>query len=132
MTELEARQLPLKSLAYLGDAVLEIMVRRYLVCDVSLAYGEHPSKKSLEFVTAEAQAAALEKILPSLTEEEADIYRRGRNSVHANVPKHATIAEYRAATALECVFGYLYAQEKYSRLDELFRLGYFAKENEAE
>ena len=122
MTQEEVRQIPSSSLAYLGDAAVEILVRRYLVTHP--AAGEHPSQRSLTFVTAPAQSAALEAILPHLTEDEADVFHRGRNSVHANVPKSATPSEYRRATGFECLFGYLFLTGQAARAEELFRIGY--------
>ena len=106
-------------LAYLGDAVLEVMVRRQLV----LTQAPHPSETALAYVTAAAQSDAVERILPHLTEEEA-VYRRARNSVHANVPKRATVAQYRRATGLEALFAYLHLTNNADRLDALFRLAY--------
>ena len=123
MTEIEARQVSASSLAYLGDAYMELLVRRYLIGE-GAKKGEHPSQGALKFVTASAQSAALEVILTSLTEAEADVYRRGRNCVHANVPRHATLAEYRRATGLECLFGYLSLTEQTARAETLFRQAY--------
>ncbi len=107
-------------LAYLGDAVLEVMVRRQLV----LTQAPHPSETALAYVTAAAQSDAVERILPHLTEEEEAVYRRARNSVHANVPKRATVAQYRRATGLEALFAYLHLTNNAERLDALFRLAY--------
>jgi ribonuclease-3 family protein len=66
----------------------------------------------------------MQRILPMLTEQEAAVYRRGRNNVHANIPKKATMAEYRAATGMECLFAYLYLTQSQARIDELFALAY--------
>lgn len=107
-------------LAYLGDAVLEVMVRRQLV----LSHAPHPSETALAYVTAAAQSDAVERILPHLTEEEEAVYRRARNSVHANVPKRATVAQYRRATGLEALFAYLHLTNNTERLETLFRLAY--------
>lgn len=123
MTETEARQISASSLAYLGDAYMELLVRRHLIGEGARA-GEHPSQGALRFVTAPAQSAALEVILSFLTEAESDVYRRGRNCVHANVPRHATLAEYRRATGLECLFGYLSLTGQTERAETLFRLAY--------
>ncbi len=122
-----ARQIPVRYLAYLGDAAAEIVVREYLVTDAKLSFGEHPSEKALEFVTAEAQSLAADRILPLLTEEESEVYHRGRNGVHGNAPKHATVAEYRKATGLECLFGYLYLIRRNDRMKELFCKGFLEK-----
>ena len=107
-------------LAYLGDAVMEVMIRRQLV----LTQAPHPSETALAYVTAAAQSDAVERILPCLSEEEEAVYRRARNSVHANVPKRATVAQYRRATGLEALFAYLYLTKNTERLQELFRLAY--------
>lgn len=116
MTSAEASQVPAASLAYLGDSVMEVLVRERLV---RLGV-KNPSVESLKYVTAPVQSDALERILPSLTEEEDDVYRRGRNSVHSGVPRHATPAQYRRATGLETLFGFLYLTGRAERARELF------------
>ena len=73
-------------------------------------------------MAAPAQALLVQKILPVLTEEEADVFRRGRNTSPHTVPKAASREEYQAATGLEALFGYLYLQGKTDRLNELFTL----------
>lgn len=123
LTAIEARQIPASSLAYLGDSVLEVMVREMLV----RRGAKSPSVESLKYVTAEAQCRALELISPLLTEDESDAFRRGRNSVHSGVPRHATPSQYRRATGLECLFGYLYMIGETDRARELFKAG-FAEE----
>ena len=80
--------------------------------------------EALRYVRAGAQADAVERILPVLSEQEAAVYRRGRNIGHTNVPKSATVAQYRMATGLEVLFGYLYVTGQQSRIDELFLLAY--------
>lgn len=106
-------------LAHLGDAVFELMVRSWLVL-----HGKATSKglhrATVHFVAAPAQARAVEKILPLLTQEEADVLRRGRNTSPHTIPKAASREEYQAATALEALFGCLYLQGKTERLNELF------------
>ncbi len=116
MTDADVSAVSAASLAYLGDSVLEIMVRERLV-----RHGvKNPSVESLNYVTAPKQSDALERILPILTEAEDDAYRRGRNCVHSNVPRHATPAQYRRATGLETLFGYLYLTGQNRRIRELF------------
>ena len=111
-----AEQTSAANLAYLGDCVYELLVREYLVKRGSTK----PSVDSLAYVTAGAQSKALEKILPVLTEGEEDAYRRGRNCVHGNTPKHSTVSEYRRATGFEALFGYLYVKGETERIRELF------------
>jgi ribonuclease-3 family protein len=85
---------------------------------------------ALRFVKAEAQADAIMKILPILTDEENAAYRRGRNIGHTNVPKSATVGQYRMATGFEALFGYLWLTDKKDRINELFMLAYEDKINE--
>ena len=123
MTKHEILQLPTASLAYLGDAVLEVMVRERLVLD---GKGDI-NKRALEYVTAVSQSKAVEKILPMLTEDELAVYKRGRNSTHT-APKSATRAEYSRATGLECVFAYLHLAGERERMQELFHRAFFTNE----
>ena len=111
-------------LAYLGDAVLEVLVRQRIV----LSGAVKPSEAALSYVTAAAQSDALERILPILTEAEDGVYHRGRNCVHANVPKRATVAQYRRATGFEAVFGYLHLTGDTARIAFLFDAAYPIKE----
>ncbi|MBR3991575.1 MAG: ribonuclease III [Clostridia bacterium] len=121
MTDREiALTTPIPSLAYLGDAVYEVMVRERLV----RRGVKSPSVQSLEYVTAGSQSDAVERILPHLTDEEADLFRRGRNDHHSAVPKHAAPAQYRRATGLEALFGFLYLAGEIARLRELFGLAF--------
>ena len=125
--DLSVAELSSQALAYLGDSVLELCVREHLL-RAGLSTAAHLNAASRNFVTATAQAQAMGRILPLLTEQEAAVYRRGRNNVHANIPKKATMAEYRAATGMECLFAYLYLSENQARIDELFALAYPASE----
>lgn len=71
-------------------------------------------------VRAEAQAAAVEKLLPALTEEEQAVYRRGRNAQVHSIPKNASRGQYTRATGLEALFGWLYLQGRLERINQLF------------
>ena len=101
--------------AYLGDAVYEQMVRAYLV-----AKGNCPVNRlhqmAISYVSAGAQARLAERVLPLLTEEEQDIYRRGKNASSQSGAKHASLADYRKATGWEALVGYLYLQGRYERI----------------
>ena len=116
-------ELSAAALAYLGDSVLELLTREHLVAS-GLSTAAHLNKAAALFVTAPAQAEAMKKILPVLTEEESAVFRRGRNNVHSNVPKRASVSEYRAATGMEALFAYLYLTDKTARARELFAIGY--------
>ena len=107
-------------LAHLGDGVFEVMVRSWL-CLRGKARPRDLHRATVKYVTAPAQAAAIERLLPILTEQEADVYRRGRNTAPHSVPKAASRAQYQSATGLEALFGWLYLQGRTDRLNELFQ-----------
>lgn len=111
------------SLAYLGDCVLELCVREYLVRS-GISSSAKLNREALNYVRAGAQANAMKKILPLLTEEEEAIFRRGRNVGHTNTPKSATVAEYRSATGMETLFGWLHLSGNQARIQELFKCAY--------
>ena len=111
------------ALAYLGDSVIELLVREHLV-NMNITSSGRLNSKSLEFVKAGAQAQAMRNILPHLSEEEEAIFKRGRNKAGGNVPKSATVSEYRAATGMETLFGYLHLKGNRERITQLFRIGY--------
>ena len=104
------------NLAFVGDGVYDLMVRERLVC-----LANRPNKElhqlAVQQVRAEAQAAALERLLPMLSEEETSVYRRGRNA-HTS----RSGGDYHKATGLEALFGYLYLSGRLDRVRELFAL----------
>lgn len=120
---IDIREISTPALAYLGDCVIELCVRRYLV-SIGLSTSAHLNARALDFVRASAQAEAMKRLLPILTEEEESFFRRGRNIGHTNVPKRATVSEYRAATGMETLFGYLHVTAQTERIDTLFRVAY--------
>lgn len=109
------------SLAYLGDAVYEILVREHLAIE-----GDRPPEQlhrlAVNFVSANAQSAAAKKIIPLLTEEELTAYKRGRNAKVSHIPKGSSVAQYHSATGFEALFGHLYLTEQTGRMRELFRI----------
>ena len=115
-----ARQFSPLTLAFLGDSVYEVMVRETLLREANRPARELHTQ-AVAHVRAAFQANAAEQIAGMLTEEEADILRRGRNASGISVPKHATPADYRKATGLECLFGYLFLRGETQRLRMLFR-----------
>ena len=94
------------ALSYLGDARHSLYVRRMLV-ERGISKSGELNALSLEYVTAEAQAAMMRRIEPLLLEDELDVYRRAANSGHLNKPRRASAADYRAATGFEAVIGML-------------------------
>jgi ribonuclease-3 family protein len=120
---IDERTVSTAALAYLGDAVIELLVRERLV-EKGYSSSKSLNQKALDFVRASAQAEAMERILPMLTEKEDAVFHRGRNVGHTNTPKRATVAEYRAATGMEALFGYLHATGQQERARELFAAAY--------
>ena len=118
----DARQYSPLTLAYLGDGVYELLVRETLVLRHNCPNGTL-HRQALQFVSAKGQSDGLEAILPLLTAEEESIYKRGRNS---DAPGHrnSDIIQYKRATGLEALFGYLYLIGETDRLEELFSAVY--------
>ena len=119
-TSMDPGQLSPLTLAYVGDGVYELFVREYIV-----SKGNCPVKKlhsrAVEFVRCEFQAKMVNEVLmPLFTEEESEIYHRGRNAHVSHVPKNSSVADYHAATAFECVFGFLYLSGQLDRLRMFF------------
>ena len=117
------REISTPALAYLGDSVVELCVRTMLV-KKGVSSSKRLNALALNYVTAKAQAEAVAKILPLLSEEENAVYHRGRNIGHTNVPKSASVAEYRRATGFEVLMGYLYKTDNCQRAKQLFSLAY--------
>ncbi|MBR6424721.1 MAG: ribonuclease III [Oscillospiraceae bacterium] len=119
LTKNELGALSALALAHTGDAVYELLVRAWLVsCGKATNGSVH--KETVARVSAPAQSAALERLMPLLSEEEQAVYRRGRNAhVHA-IPKNATHEQYAKATGLEALFGYLYLSGREERCLALF------------
>ena len=115
-----ARMLNPLQLAYIGDGVWELLVRSRLIYMGRSA--RHVHKDAVACVNAHAQSEAFRRIEEMLTEEEADVARRGRNAhAHHAAPKNQDAADYRAATALEALIGYLYLTGQEERLLTLFK-----------
>ena len=112
------------SLAYLGDCIIELCVREYLVKEKGFSSSAKLNKEALAFVKASRQAEAMKQIQDLLTEEESGVFHRGRNMGHSGTPKSATMAEYRNATGMEALFGWLHLAGRKERIDELFRIAY--------
>ncbi|WP_281883982.1 Mini-ribonuclease 3 [Paenibacillus sp. YYML68] len=108
-------------LAYIGDAVYEVFVRKYVI-SLPNHKPNHLHKLSTQYVSAKAQARSLTRLLPHLTEEEADIVKRGRNAKSGTTAKNADVLEYRHSTAFECLIGYLYYKKSWERLHAVLQL----------
>ncbi len=119
-TSQEAKQYSPLALAFLGDSVYEVMMREHLLLHANMPAGQLHAAK-IQKVCAAYQAAAADRIQTILSEEEAAIYRRGRNATGNAIPKHASCSDYRKATGLECLFGYLHVLKRQDRLTAIFQ-----------
>ena len=110
------------TLAYIGDAVFDLIIRTMVVEKGNRsAHALH--KASVVYVKAPTQAAMIELLMPDLTEEETAVYHRGRNAKSYTTAKNAAVGDYRKATGLEALMGYLYLQGKMDRCMLLVREG---------
>jgi ribonuclease-3 family protein len=118
-SEMDVRERSPLALAFVGDGVLDLLVRSALVAEsrqpVGVLHG-----RAVEMVSARAQFAAMELLAPLLSEQEAAVVRRGRNARKTSAAPNATAEEYRTSTGLEALFGWLYLQNRHRRLHELF------------
>lgn len=109
-------------LTYIGDAVYELMIRSKVINHGSMQVNKM-HKHSAALVKASAQAQLIKALQEELTEEELAAYKRGRNAKSATMAKHATMIDYRMATGLEALVGWLFLTEQYARLVELVSRG---------
>ena len=110
------------ALAFMGDSVYEIIIRSIVVQTANRPAGQL-NKIKVKFVNAAAQAKMIEILEPELTEEEMDAYKRGRNAKSYSSAKNQSVADYRKATGLEALCGYLYLKGDMDRLFYLIRKG---------
>lgn len=109
-------------LAYIGDGIYELIVRTILVgrgnCQANSLH-----KRASSYVKASAQAAMILALQEDLTEEEMQVYKRGRNAKTVSMAKHATMHDYRHATGFEALMGYLYLTDQMPRMIDLVKTG---------
>lgn len=105
------------TLAYIGDAVYELFVRTYLIKDANFPVNRL-HKEAIHLVNAKAQSDLFQKIKDNLSEEEMQIYKRGRNT-NSHPPKNADMVDYKSATGIEALIGYLYLMGNADRIAEL-------------
>ena len=113
--------IPILNLAYIGDSVFEIMVRRHLL-DLPSCPVDKLSKMGHSISNARYQSKCYFKIKDILNNEEISILKRGRNANPSSRAKNSSIGEYRNATGLEALFGFLYLKNENNRIQEIFKL----------
>lgn len=107
------------ALAHIGDSVYELLTRTHLAASgTQTARNLH--RRTVSLVCAPAQARAAGLLLPLLTEEEAAVFRHGRNVKPGSVPRSCSTRDYSQATALEALFGFLYLAGRYERINALY------------
>ena len=111
------------TLAYIGDAVIELAIREMLISSGITDTGRL-SAAAQKLVCAKTQSDIVEKLLPLLTQEEEAAYKLGRNHRVSGKPKHASVSEYSRATGVEAVFGYLHLNGENNRIRELVEVAY--------
>lgn len=119
------------TLAYVGDAIYELVIRTILV-EKGNTQVNKLHKRASRLVKASAQSAMIEKLKPYLTEEEMGVFKRGRNAKAATMAKNATMSDYRRATGFEALMGYLYLTEQWERMLELMKTGIREVEQDGE
>lgn len=121
LSERDANTYSPLSLAFLGDSVYDTLVREHLLRKANMPVAKLHSAK-VRLVCAEFQSDAYSLLEENITEQELAVLKRGRNATGNTVPKHADAAQYRRATAVECLFGYLFLTGKTERICELFKV----------
>ncbi len=122
LKEVDIRTYSPLTLAYIGDAVYDLIFRTMVVGKGNTSANKLHNK-TVQYVKAPAQAQLIESILNRLTEEESSVYKRGRNAKPYTMAKNATMAEYKKATGWEALVGYLYLQGRMERILELIQIG---------
>lgn len=119
--QVDIREMNPLSLAFMGDGVLELLVRQHLVERSRLLPGKLHAE-AVQYVSARSQFLEMKLLEPMLTEEEHAVFRRGKNANKATVAKHASVEEYRTSTGFECLLGWLYLKGRNERIMELMNV----------
>lgn len=119
--QIDIREMNPLSLAFMGDGVLELLVRQHLVERSRLLPGKLHAE-AVRYVSARSQFLEMKLLEPLLTEEEHAVFRRGKNANKATVARHASVEEYRTSTGFECLLGWLYLKGRNDRIAELMNV----------
>ncbi len=114
--------LNIMTIAYLGDAVYELYIRKYLI-KKNISMVNELQKEAIKYVSAKGQANILSNLISNnlLTNEEIDIVKRGRNYKRSTHPKNTNIITYKKSSGFEALIGYLYLRENYKRIEEILK-----------
>lgn len=122
MTEkMNPRVMPPLALAFIGDAAMSVKVREYVLSKGYMKPNDF-QRLSVKFVSAKSQAEFMNRLTEEgfFTEEELGVFKRGRNAKSLTVPKNTDVITYKISTGFEALWGYLYLDEQYDRIDEMF------------
>lgn len=129
LPELNLRQYSPLTLAYIGDAIYDLIIRTMIVRQGNTQVNKlHRHASSL--VKAEKQSEMIRVLEREFTEEEFHVYKRGRNAKSYTTAKNASISDYRRATGFEAVMGYLYLKGDYTRMIDLIKMGLAPEEEQ--
>lgn len=122
-TKIDPREISTNSLAFLGDCVYTMFVREHLIC-TSKAQAGILHRKAIKYESAKSQHKIMMYFLENnlLTEEEIEVFKRGRNSNANTVPKNVDVTIYKIATGYECLLGYIYSSKNIERAEEIMRM----------
>ncbi len=120
--EVDIREYSPLTLAYIGDGIYDLMIRT-IVVERGNRSANQLHKTAVKYVNAGLQSAMIEALMDNLTDEEITVYKRGRNAKSYTKAKNASRSDYRKATGLEALFGYLYLQDRTDRIIELIKQG---------
>ncbi len=126
---IDATQTSQINLAFIGDAVYDLYIRTRLLAENPRMKTAKLSKLKSEYVNAKSQSFAVMTMMESLSTEEKEAFKRGRNAKSKSAPKGKSIAEYRNATGFESLLAYLYLQSQFERLEEVMAMSYEIVEN---
>ncbi len=121
LSSLDTKEKSALGLAFLGDAVFELLTRSYIMSNTTASV-DTLSKKTREIVNARSQSKMYHQLLESLSEEELAVLKRGRNTKTGTTAKNASVSDYRHATGVEALFGYLFMKGEVQRLTQLFEI----------
>lgn len=118
----DVRALSPLTLAYIGDAIYDLVIRSVVVERANRSANDL-HKKTVRYVKAEAQSKMIQELLPKLTEDEEAVYKRGRNAKSYTTAKNASMSDYRKATGFEALMGFLYLTNQTDRMLYLIKHG---------
>lgn len=126
--KIDIQNTSMQTLAFIGDAIYNVYIRTYLASKSNMQTGKL-HKQSISYVSARAQSKIVESIYDTLSSEEQEIFKRGRNTNIPTVSKNVDVISYKKATGYEALLGYLYITKNTERLEQVIQQSIHAVEN---